>query len=98
MFAAEAAAAVRAKSPTALKIALAQIRAGAALSFQACMQTEFRIVSRIVHGHDFYEGVRAVIIDRDSAPCWQPAKLADVADTDVASHFAPLGDDELVLP
>ena len=38
------------------------------------MRTEFRIVSRIVHGHDFYEGVRAVIVDKDNAPVWQPAR------------------------
>jgi enoyl-CoA hydratase len=96
-FAAKTAGTIRAKSPTALKIALAQIRAGATLSFQACMQTEFRIVSRIVHGRDFYEGVRAVIVDKDNAPHWQPAKLADVADADIARYFAPLGGDELVL-
>ena len=97
-FAAATVAAIRAKSPTALKVALAQIRAGSALSFQACMQLEFRIVSRMVHGHDFYEGVRAVIVDKDNAPRWQPANLADVTDADVARHFASLGDDELVLP
>ena len=66
--------------------------------FDACMQTEFRIVSRIIHGHDFYEGVRAVIVDKDNAPRWQPATLAEVTDADVERHFAPLGRDELVLP
>ncbi|MBN8963974.1 MAG: enoyl-CoA hydratase/isomerase family protein [Rhizobiales bacterium] len=93
-FAAQVAAAIRAKSPAALKVALAQVRAGAALSFEACMQTEFRIVSRMVHGHDFYEGVRAVIVDKDNAPRWRPATLAEVADADVARFFAPLGGDE----
>ena len=37
------------------------------------MRAEFRIVSRIIEGHDFYEGVRAVIVDKDNAPRWQPA-------------------------
>jgi enoyl-CoA hydratase len=60
------------------------------------MQAEFRIVSRIVYGHDFYEGIRAVIIDKDSAPRWQPSALADVMDAEVAAHFAPL-DEELDL-
>ena len=67
------------KSPTSLKLALAQIRAGKALAFDACMQTEFRIVSRIIHGHDFYEGVRAVIVDKDNAPRWRPATLDEVS-------------------
>jgi len=97
-FAATAATAIRTKSPTSLKLALAQMRAGASLSFEACMQTEFRIVSRIIHGHDFYEGVRAVIVDKDNAPHWQPAALADVADAEIARHLAPLARDELVLP
>ena len=57
-FARAAAATIRTKSPTSLKLALAQVRAGKDLSFDACMQTEFRIVSRIIHGRDFYEGVQ----------------------------------------
>jgi enoyl-CoA hydratase len=96
-FAERAATSIRSKSPTSLKVALAQMRAGAGLSFEACMQTEFRIVSRIIHGHDFYEGVRAVIVDKDNAPRWQPAALADVADVEIARHVAPLPGDELVL-
>lgn len=89
-FAKATAATIRAKSPTSLKLALAQMRAGAGLSFQACMQTEFRIVSRVIHGHDFYEGVRAVIVDKDNAPRWRPQALADVGDAEIARHFAPL--------
>jgi enoyl-CoA hydratase len=54
-------------------------------------------VSRIIHGHDFYEGVRAVLVDKDNKPVWQPAILADVSDAEVARHFAPLEDDELIL-
>jgi enoyl-CoA hydratase len=92
-FATTTAATIRLKSPTSLKLALAQMRAGAALSFQECMQTEFRIVSRVIHGHDFYEGVRAVIVDKDNAPRWQPATLADVSDAEIARHFAPLPND-----
>jgi enoyl-CoA hydratase len=91
-FATATAATIRVKSPTSLKLALAQMRAGATLSFQGCMQTEFRIVSRVIHGHDFYEGVRAVIVDKDNAPKWRPTTLADVSDAEIARHFAPLPD------
>ena len=96
-FARTTAATIRTKSPTSLKLALAQMRAGALLSFDECMKTEFRIVSRVISGHDFYEGVRAVIVDKDNAPRWQPATLAEVKTADVTRHFAPLGADELVL-
>src|SRR4051812_4201523 len=71
------AATIRTKSPTSLKIALAQVRRGAHWDFSECMRAEFRIVSRIVHGADFYEGVRAVIVDKDNAPRWRPATLAE---------------------
>jgi enoyl-CoA hydratase len=97
-FAHNTAAAIRTKSPTSLKLALAQVRAGKALSFDACMQTEFRIVSRIIHGHDFYEGVRAVIVDKDNAPQWMPPTLDEVDPRDIERHFAPLARDELKLP
>jgi enoyl-CoA hydratase len=97
-FAKAAAATIRMKSPTSLKLALAQMRAGATLSFQGCMQTEFRIVSRVIHGHDFYEGVRAVIVDKDNAPKWRPATLAEVSDAEIGRHFAPLAGGEWKAP
>jgi enoyl-CoA hydratase len=97
-FAAKTAAAIRTKSPTSLKLALAQVRAGRHLSFDACMKTEFRIVSRIIHGHDFYEGVRAVIVDKDNAPRWRPSTLGEVTKAEIERHFAPLDCDELDLP
>jgi enoyl-CoA hydratase len=62
------------------------------------MQTEFRIVSRVIHGRDFYEGVRAVIVDKDNAPHWQPATLAEVSDVAIARHFAPLPSGEWIPP
>jgi enoyl-CoA hydratase len=87
------AATIREKSPLSLKIALAQVRRGRNWSFEECMQAEFRIVSRIVYGWDFYEGIRAVIIDKDNAPVWRPRRLADVTDDDVEAYFAPLADE-----
>jgi enoyl-CoA hydratase len=97
-WAAKTAATIRLKSPLSLKLALAQVRRGKNWDFDTCMRMEFRIVSRIVHGHDFYEGVRAVIIDKDNKPRWRPATLPDVDEADVERHFAPLASSELVLP
>jgi enoyl-CoA hydratase len=89
--------ALRAKAPLSLRIALAQMRHGRRWSFAECMQAEFRIVSRVVYGRDFYEGIRAVIIDKDNRPRWAPATLAEVTADAVENHFAPL-QSELVLP
>ena len=92
------AATMRAKSPLSLKLALTQVRRGKTWDFETCMRAEFRIVSRIIHGHDFYEGVRAVIVDKDNKPHWQPTTLAGVSEAEVERHFASRGADELVLP
>ncbi|HEX2555794.1 MAG TPA: enoyl-CoA hydratase/isomerase family protein [Microvirga sp.] len=97
-FARTAAATIRTKSPTSLCLALEQMRRGRSLSFEEAMKVEFRIVSRIIEGHDFYEGVRAALIDRDGAPVWQPARLDTVRREDVERHFADLGPGELALP
>jgi enoyl-CoA hydratase len=93
-FAGPAFTAMREKSPTSQAIALRQVTIGGALDFPEAMRTEFRIVSRIAHGHDFYEGVRAVIIDKDNRPRWAPAP--SIAEID--AYFAPLEADELNIP
>jgi len=84
------AATIRAKSPLSLKLALTLQRRGRTLAFDECMRTEYRVVSRVVQGHDFYEGIRAVIIDKDQAPRWQPSTLAAISEAEVERHFAPL--------
>lgn len=88
---------MRGKSPTSQKIAFEQMRRGAGLSFPEAMRMEFRIVSRILDGHDFFEGVRAVLIDKDHAPRWAPARLEDVTPDMVEAYFAPLGERELAV-
>jgi enoyl-CoA hydratase len=84
------AATIRTKSPTSLKITHRQIREGAGLEFDDCMKMEYRMVNRVVAANDFYEGVRAIIIDKDNAPKWQPARLSEVTQDDVDAYFAPL--------
>jgi len=84
---------IRAKSPTSTKLTFRQLREGAALSFDECMRMEYRMVHRIVGGHDFYEGVRATIIDKDGTPRWRPAALEEVTDADIAAYFASLPED-----
>ncbi|WP_332685147.1 enoyl-CoA hydratase/isomerase family protein [Bosea sp. (in: a-proteobacteria)] len=96
-FATKALATLRAKSPTSVAIAFEQMARGARLDFAEAMALEFRIVSRVAHGHDFYEGVRAVVIDKDQAPIWQPASIEALDPAAIEAHFAPLGATELRL-
>ena len=93
-FAGETASSIRTKSPTSLKIALRQMQVGANAHFRACMRTEYRIVSHVLQGVDFYEGVRATIVDKDNSPSWQPKSLSAVTDGDVDRYFEapPKGD------
>jgi enoyl-CoA hydratase len=83
----ETAKTMRGKSPTSMKIALRQLRAGAKLDFHDCMRMEYRIANGCIEGHDFYEGVRAVVIDKDQAPRWQPGSLAAIRDADIDPYF-----------
>ncbi|MFL6689059.1 MAG: enoyl-CoA hydratase/isomerase family protein [Alphaproteobacteria bacterium] len=89
---------LRKKSPTSLRVTFRQLREGRYLGFDDCMRMEFRMVDRMTGGHDFREGVRALLIDKDNAPRWQPQDLSAVSDAAVAEYFAPLADGELVLP
>ena len=59
------------------------------------MRLEFRLTNRFMRGHDFYEGVRAIIIDKDQSPKWEPAMLEDVSAVEVDGYFASLGSEEL---
>jgi enoyl-CoA hydratase len=83
------------KSPQTLKVAFRQLRAGSAMtSFADNMAMEYRIGSRVVRRHDFLEGVRAVIVDKDNAPRWDPASLDAAPDTLLDEIFAPLPEGE----
>ncbi len=86
-----------AKSPTSLKVTVRQIRAGAGIGFAEVMRMEYRLTQACMAGHDFYEGVRAAVIDKDRKPKWRPARLDQVTEAAVDAYFAPLGDRDLVL-
>ena len=85
------------KSPTSVAIALRQMRFGADLDFEEAMRLEYRIVSRIVRGHDFYEGVRAALVDKDNRPSWRPPAGERPSDAEIDAYFASLGAGELNL-
>ncbi len=85
-------------SPTSMRLTFEQMKRGYEHDFDEVMKMEFRMVRRVMEGHDFFEGVRAQIIEKDRNPKWSPASLKDVSDADIAHYFEPLGDEELKLP
>jgi enoyl-CoA hydratase len=93
----DTAATIRTKSPTSTKLTFRQLREGRRREFDGCMRMEYRMVNRIIEGHDFYEGVRATILDKDNAPKWRPSELSEVSAPDIDAYFEPLGGHELEL-
>ena len=82
---------LKTKSPQSLKVTLRQLRLGAAMpSFADNMALEYRLGGRVVRTHDFQEGVRAVVVDKDNTPDWSPADLSGVSEADLDRLFAPL--------
>jgi enoyl-CoA hydratase len=89
-FAAATARTIRAKSPTSVKLALRLLAfARGAPSLEACLVQEFRVAISTLEGHDFYEGVRAAVIDKDRNPHWSPAALDAVEDAALDACFRP---------
>ncbi len=88
-----------AKSPQTCKVALRQLRESRACAdFAANMAMEYRIASRVLLRPDFAEGVRAVIVDKDHAPRWNPPTPAAVSEDLIDAIFAPLPADEEWTP
>lgn len=85
------------RSPTSLKLTLAALRRGARMDFDACMTMEYRLSQRCMAGHDFYEGIRSVLVEKDHAPQWRPASLDELDDAEIEPYFEPLGARDLVF-
>jgi enoyl-CoA hydratase len=80
---------LRTKSPQALKVSLRAMREGRkAANFAEEMAREYRLGGNVVRTHDFQEGVRAVIVDKDNAPKWSPASLDAVTEPALDALFA----------
>ena len=98
-FAAEQLAVLRGKSPQAMKVSLRLLYDGSLMqSFADEMVQEYAVACRVVQRHDFLEGVRAVIVDKDNAPRWQPATPDAVTDHVIDQIFAPLPQAEAWTP
>jgi enoyl-CoA hydratase len=96
-WAAETRATLLTKSPTSLRITLRQLVLGRGVGLEDALRLEYRMTQRVMAAHDFYEGIRAVLIDKDQKPRWHPASLAEVDEATTESYFASLGSDELTF-
>ena len=88
--------AMRKASPTSLKITLRNLREAATFKrVEECFQQDYRIALACVAGHDFIEGIRAAIVDKDRNPAWRPDRLEAVTPEIVERHFRPVAPLEL---
>lgn len=81
--------ALRAASPSSLKFTFRAIQAAATLPLRDCLKMEYGIAWAAIQAHDFAEGVRAQVIDKDHAPHWQPSRLAALDAAAIDAYFAP---------
>lgn len=85
-------------SPTSMKVTLRQLQLGQTLNLAEMLQIEYRLSQHCLEDNDFYEGVRAVLVDKDQSPKWSPPTLEGVTKDKVEWYFSPLPPErELVL-
>lgn len=90
---------LRTKSPQTMKVSLRLLHEGAMMpTFEDEMRQEYAVGAHVVQRHDFLEGVRAVIVDKDNAPRWDPPTPEGVTDHVIDQIFAPLPDGEAWTP
>lgn len=75
------------KSPFSLKVTLSQILKAKTKSLAECLHIDYCLVNHFIKSHDFYEGVRALIIDKDKSPHWQPASFKEITQEQVEHYF-----------
>ena len=87
------------KCPATLEVSMRLLRNGRRrLTFADEMAEEYRVAVRMIHRHDFIEGVRAVIVDKDNAPRWDPPGLDGVTEDLLDVIFSDLPPDEAWTP
>ena len=86
------------KAPLSLKITLAQLLKAKQCSFAECLQMDYCLVKHFMRDSDFYEGIRALLIDKDKTPHWQPKHLDLVSVTKIETYFKQEGESLNFLP
>ncbi|MDE1904710.1 MAG: enoyl-CoA hydratase/isomerase family protein, partial [Alphaproteobacteria bacterium] len=82
-------------SPSSLKITFRQLALGRGMNVGAALALEYRLTQHVLAGHDFFEGIRATLVDKDNAPRWRPDSLAGVTERAIDGYFVPLDAREL---
>jgi enoyl-CoA hydratase len=90
-------AAIRRASPLSLKITFRQLELARGMTLEEALTLEYRMTQHVMGAHDFFEGIRALLVDKDQAPRWEHASLEAVSDAEVERYFAPIGERELRL-
>jgi len=85
---------LRKRSPTSLMVTLALLRRNRSLSLKEALAVEFRVSQRFLQSHDFFEGVRAVLVDKDQQPQWQPETIEEIDKSQIEHYFIPLAEQE----
>lgn len=78
------------RSPLAVAVTFARMRRAQGQSFDQIIEDDYVIARHFMRGGEFFEGVRAMLIDKDKTPQWDPKTLDKVTETAVSSHFLPL--------
>ena len=77
-------------SPTSMLVTYEQLKRGKSRPLQECLEMEFRLMMRCMSAPDFTEGIRAVLIDKDHSPKWNPKAVSDVTQEQCSNYFEPL--------
>ena len=95
---AKAAATIRRMSPTSLMLTVEGLRRGAKLTYADCVTLEYRLTQACMAGDDFFEGIRALLIDKDKTPIWKPSAANQVSAGAIAQAFEPGEFEDLRVP
>jgi 3-hydroxyisobutyryl-CoA hydrolase len=80
--------------PTSLKVTKQQLELGSKMTLKECLKMEFTIASQVSSSYNFKEGIRALLIDRDGNPQWNPKKISEVSKANIESIFKPLDEND----
>jgi enoyl-CoA hydratase len=67
------------------------------MDVEEALRLEYRLTQHVMAGQDFFEGIRAALVDKDRSPRWQHGSIAEVTDAELDRYFVPVGSRELTF-